>query len=72
LDPWTLAKTPTLANLETKPTGSAGNLIELLVNNIMLDTPKYGNKEDIVTWELSGSPKVSLSAGNSEFSFTTK
>lgn len=72
LNPWTLHDAQTLCNLETKPTATAGRIIELLVNNITLDSPKYAQESNKMTWPLTGVPRVSLSAGNNEFSITFK
>ncbi len=72
LNPWTLHTAQTLCDLETKPTGSAGSKIELLINDITLDAPKYGQDSNKLTWPLSGAPKVSLTTGNAAFSITFK
>lgn len=72
LDPWSLHTARTLCDLETKPTGSAGKTMELTINDITLDTPKYGDDNGKLVWELSGQPRVSLSAGNTEFTIVHK
>lgn len=72
LNPWTLHNAQTTCNLETKPTGDTGKKIELLINNITLDAPKYGEDTNKMIWPLSGQPRVSLTTGNSEFSIIHK
>lgn len=72
LDPFTLHSAQTLCDLETKPTGTAGKTFELVINDITLDAPKYGEDSNKMIWNLSGQPRVSLTAGNAEFSITHK
>lgn len=72
INPYTLHTAQTLSDLETKPTGTAGSKIELLINDIALDAPTFGDKENVRVWNLSGAPKVTLAAGNAEFSIAFK
>ena len=71
-NPYTLHTAQTLIDFETKPTGSAGNTIELLVNDITLDAPKGGNRENVETWDLTGQYRPTVAAGNTEISLTYK
>ena len=72
INPYTLHSAQTLSDLETKPTGTAGSKIEILINDIALDAPSFGDKESVRVWNLSGAPKVTLAAGNAEFSIAFK
>lgn len=71
-NPITLHTAQTLIDFETKPTGSAGNTVEILVNDITLDAPKTGERENVITWELSGQYRPTIAAGNTEISITFK
>lgn len=72
LNPYTLHENQTLIDFETKPTGTAGNLVEILVNDVTLDAPKAGNRNNIAIWELSGQCRPSVAAGNNEISIIFK
>lgn len=72
LNPWTIYDASTSANLETKPTGTAGNLVEVVATSLILEPPKYGNRENVLNWDLSFSVNPTLSAGNNEVSVTFK
>lgn len=72
LNPYTLHSAATLSDLETKPDGTAGSKIEILINDIFLDAPQFGEKENVRIWSLSGTPKPTLAAGNGEFSIAFK
>ena len=72
LNPFTLHTAQTECDLETKPTAGAGHLIEIVVNNITLDAPAYGDRENVRTWELSGTARPAIATGNTEFSIVFK
>ncbi len=72
-DPLTYHKNQTSFNIETKPAGSAGNTIEIVANGLVLDAPpKYGNRENVIVWDLSAVARPTLSSGNSELQITFK
>lgn len=72
LNPWTIYDQTTQANLETKPTLSAGNKFEVVATGLVLEAPKYGNRENILTWDLSFSLNPTMTAGNNEIVITFK
>lgn len=72
LNPYTLHELQTLIAIETKPTGTAGNLVEITVGGVSLDAPKAGNRNNIATWDLSGQCRPTIAAGNSEIAIVFK
>ena len=72
LNPFTLHTAQTACDLETKPTATAGNKIEILINDITLDAPAYGDRENVRTWELNGTARPAIATGNTEFSIAFK
>lgn len=72
LNPYTIYNAATQANLETKPSGTAGNLIEVVATGVVLEPPAYGDRENINVWDLSFSLNPTLSAGNNEIVLTFK
>ena len=72
LNPYTLHENQTLIAIETKPTGTAGNLVEILVGGVSLDAPKNGNRNNVATWDLSGQCRPTIAVGNNEISITFK
>jgi len=72
-NPYTYHKNQTSFNIETKPNGTAGNKIEIIGSGLVMDSPpKYGNRENVITWELSATARPTLSAGNTELQITFK
>ncbi|MFA5803668.1 MAG: phage tail tube protein [Melioribacteraceae bacterium] len=71
-NPYTLHENQTLIAIETKPTGTAGNLVEILVGGVSLDAPKAGNRNNVAAWELGGQCRATVAAGNNEISITFK
>lgn len=72
LDVWTLFDASTAANLEFKPTGTAGNLLELTVTGVVLEVPAYGDRENINVHDLNFGVHPTLSTGNAEVSLVFK
>lgn len=72
LNPWDLHKNQTPNNLETKPDGVAGNLLEIAVNDLYLDPPKYAELEEVRMWDLTGTARPGLTSGNNEVTVTFK
>ena len=67
LNPWTIFNASTQANLSTAPSASgSGNLVAVAVTGATLEVPKYGERENLLTWDLSFSVNPTLSAGNNE------
>jgi hypothetical protein len=66
LNPWNIFNATTIATLETKPTGSAGNTLEITCAGVVLDAPKYAPRENVSAWDLGFSCHPSLTAGNAE------
>lgn len=71
-NPYTLHTAQTQIDFETKPTGTAGNLVEIYVNGVTLDAPKAGERENVATWDISGQARPTIAAGNDEFSIVFK
>ena len=72
LNPYTLHEAQTLIAIETKPTGTAGNLVEIVVAGVSLDAPKAGNRNNVATWDLSGQCRPIIAAGNNELTIVFK
>lgn len=70
LNPWTLFNAVTQANIAAAVSGGAGNIVTLAVTGVTLDAPKYGSRENILTWDLSFTLNPTLSAGNNEVVIT--
>lgn len=71
-NPWSLFDATTLFNLETKPTGSAGNIVEIVVTGANLEAPKYGERENINAYDLPFRIDPSITAGNNSIVLTFK
>ena len=71
-NPYSLHEAQTLIAIETKPTGTAGNLVEITIGGVSLDAPKAGNRNNIATWDISGQCRPTIAAGNSEISIVFK
>lgn len=70
LNPWTIYNAITQHNLSIGPIGSAGNQVKVEVTGVTLDVPKYGNRENILNWDLPFMINPTLSAGNNEMVIT--
>lgn len=71
-NPYTLHINQTQINFETKPAGTAGNKVEILVNGVTLEAPKLGERENIAAWDLSGQARPTIALGDNEFSVVFK
>lgn len=71
-NPYTLHTAQTPIALETKPTAAAGSKMELTIQGLTLDSPKTGEREGIMTWELSGQCRPTQAAGNNELTIVFK
>lgn len=59
LNPWTLHTAQTETTIETKINKDiAGSEIDITVNGVTLDVPKYGERDNVITYELSGVSRV--------------
>lgn len=66
-DPYTLHTAQTECDLQTIINdGTPGQEIEINVNNVTLDAPKTGNRDNVITYELSGQARVTPIVGNTE------
>lgn len=72
LNPYALHEAQTLIAIETKPTGTAGNLVEIAVGGVSLDAPKAGNRNNVAIWDLSGQCRPTIAAGNTEIAIVFK
>jgi hypothetical protein len=72
LNPYSLHEAQTAIAIETKPAGTAGNLVEITVGGVTLDAPKAGSRNNVATWELSGQCRPTIAAGNSEIAIVFK
>lgn len=66
LNPWSIYNATTQANLETKPTLSAGNIFEITATGLVLEAPKYGDREMVRMWDLAFTINPTLTTGNNE------
>lgn len=66
LNPYTLHQAQTEIAIETKPTYTAGHLIELTSAKVTLDAPKAGERDGIATWDLTGQYRPSMATGNTD------
>lgn len=71
-NPYTLHTAQTLIDFETKPTGSAGNLVEIVAADYSLDAPKSGSRNNVLTWDLSLQARPTTAGGNNEVSIVFK
>lgn len=71
-NPYILHTAQTPITLETKPTAAAGSLMELTIAGLTLDAPKAGEREGILTWELSGQCRPTQALGNNELTIVFK
>jgi len=59
IDPWALHVAQTETTIETKINkDTAGSEIDITVIGVTLDVPKYGERDNIITYELSGVSRV--------------
>lgn len=72
LNPWDLYDNTTAANIALDITASAGNDFAIAVTGAVLEVPKYGSRENILTWDLSFTINPTLAAGNNEIVITFK
>ena len=72
LNPWTLWDGSTQFNLETKPTLTAGNIFEIAMTGATLGIPAYGDRENIMMWNLPFTFNPTLAAGDNEIVITFK
>lgn len=73
LNPWTLHTAQTEMAIETKiNVGSVGNEIDIFVNAVTLDVPKYGERDNVITYELSGVSRVKTGITVAPFSLMFK
>jgi len=70
LNPWTLFDASTQANIALSVSGGAGNIISIAVTGVTLEAPKYGNRENVLTWDLSFSINPLVATGNNEIVIT--
>jgi len=71
-NPYTLNTDQTPIALETKPTADAGSKMELTIDGWCIDAPKAGDREGILTWELTGQCRPTQSEGNNELTIVFK
>lgn len=57
-NPYTLFENQTLMNFETKPTGAAGNKIEISIIDVSLGNPKIASRNNVNTWDLNGQVRL--------------
>lgn len=73
IDPWTLYNASTQAALSIIPTGwTAGNRFEIAAAGLVLEPPKYADKENVAMWDLAFTMNPTVSTGNNEFVITFK
>jgi len=70
LDPWTLYNAITQANIAMGPIGAAANRVAVAVTGVTLEPPKYGDRENILAWDLAFTIDPTLAAGNNEIVIT--
>ena len=70
LNPWTLFNAITQANIAAAVSGGAGNIVTLAVTGVTLEAPKYGSRENVLTWDLSFNINPTLAAGNNAIVIT--
>ena len=71
-NPWDIYDQTTAANIALDITASAGYDFAIAVTGAVLEPPKYGNRENILTWDLSFTINPTLAAGNNEIVITFK
>jgi len=71
-NPWDIYDQTTAANIALDIGGSAGNDFAIAVTGAVLEAPKYGSRENILTWDLSFTINPTLAAGNNEIVITFK
>lgn len=72
LNPWDIYDQTTAANIALDITASAGYDFAVAVTGAVLEAPKYGTRENILTWDLSFTINPTLAAGNNEIVITFK
>lgn len=71
-NPYAIHTAQSVIALETKPTATAGNKMELTFGGYTLETPKAGERDGIATWDLSLKASPTQSAGNAELAIVFK
>ena len=71
-NPYTLHTAQTPIALETKPTASAGFKMEFSIAGLTLDSPKAGEREGMLTWDLTGQCRPTQALGNNELGIVFK
>lgn len=72
LNPWDIWDQTTAANIALDITASAGNDFGITVTGANIEIPKYGNRENVLTWELGFNINPTISTGNNEIEITFK
>ena len=70
LNPWDIWDQTTAANIVVAITASAGNDFGIAVTGANIEIPKYGNRENVLIWELGFNINPTVAAGNNEIVLT--
>jgi hypothetical protein len=71
-NPYTIHTDQSIVAFETKPTASAGSIMELTFAGYTMETPKAGERDGSLTWDLSLKASPTQAAGNNELTIVFK
>ena len=70
LNPWSVSDASTQYNIAAAVGATAGNICSIASTGIVLEPPKYSDKENVQMWDLTFSLNPTVSAGNNELVLT--